>query len=54
MTSLTSRKGAEIEKLVFIDSTWSQAKHIFKDPRLQGTRGIPAYLPKKKLFLISL
>jgi len=36
MTSLTSKKGAEIEKLVFIDSTWSQAKHIFKDPRLQG------------------
>ena len=41
MTSLTSKKGAEIEKLVFIDSTWSQAKHIFKDPRLQGTISIP-------------
>ena len=36
MTSLTTSKGAEIEKLVFIDSTWLQAKHIFKDPRLKG------------------
>jgi len=35
MTSLTTSKGAEIEKLVFIDSTWLQAKHIFKDPRLK-------------------
>jgi len=40
ITSLPSKKGAEIEKLVFIDSTWLQAKHIFKDPRLQGTMGI--------------
>lgn len=36
MTTMTRETASTIEKMVFIDSTWPQAKHIFKDPRLQG------------------
>lgn len=37
MTTMTASKAVEIQKMVFIDSTWAQAKQIFKDPRLKGT-----------------
>ena len=36
MTTMTSTRADEIRKMVFIDSTWAQAKQIFKDPRLKG------------------
>lgn len=36
MKEMTSSRASEITKMIFIDSTWAQAKHIFKDPRLQG------------------
>lgn len=38
MTSMGSSRAAEIQKMVFIDSTWPQAKQIFKDQRLRGKR----------------
>ena len=43
MTTMTSSRASEIDKMVFIDSTWAQSKTIFKDPRLQGN-GIDAYM----------
>ncbi len=36
MKAMTSSRASDITKMIFIDSTWAQAKHIFKDPRLQG------------------
>ena len=36
MTTMSSSRAAEIRKMVFIDSTWAQAKQIYKDPRLKG------------------
>ena len=36
MATMTGEQAVKIKKMVFIDSTWPQAKHIFKDPRLQG------------------
>lgn len=36
MTTMTTSRAAEIQKMVFIDSTWAQAKQIYKDPRLKG------------------
>ena len=36
MTTMTTSRAAEIRKMVFIDSTWAQAKQIYKDPRLKG------------------
>ncbi|EFX89038.1 hypothetical protein DAPPUDRAFT_304696 [Daphnia pulex] len=36
MTTMTTSRAAEIQKMVFIDSTWAQAKQIYKDPRLKA------------------
>lgn len=36
MTTMAASRAAEIRKMVFIDSTWPQAKQIYKDPRLKG------------------
>lgn len=45
MTTMTSEQAGKIRKMVFIDSTWEQAKQIYKDPRLKGKelRFIPLF-----------
>jgi hypothetical protein len=51
MTTMTTSRAAEIQKMVFIDSTWAQAKQIYKDPRLKGKVGFTstvAAIQKKK------
>lgn len=40
MTTMTTSRATEIQKMVFIDSTWAQAKQIYKDPRLKGKVGL--------------
>ena len=43
--SESMRKGPELKRVVFIDSTWSQTNQIASDERLRGKGGVGDFLP---------